>query len=193
MKHWRYHLEGAAHRITVISDHSNLTRFNTTANLNHCQIHWSIDLQKYDFEITHLCRNQESSWCSISLSRLLTYRGRYSFHQAFSNLAAILSFTVIDLDYCWDSSRSREEITEALRTDELAIAIGNPSNEENEEWTWDEGMLWFQDKIYVPTTSADKDSRIMSWHINDRPLWPMTNSRLKFNKTTIGPRWGNLL
>ena len=50
---WRVYLEGANHKITVISDHKNLLAFTTTKKLNRRQTRWSELLSSYDFQIMY--------------------------------------------------------------------------------------------------------------------------------------------
>ena len=51
---WRHYLEGAAHQITVLSDHKNLKEFTSTMKLNRRQARWAEKLASYDFIITHI-------------------------------------------------------------------------------------------------------------------------------------------
>jgi hypothetical protein len=53
-KEWRHYLEGAAHQITVLSDHLNLKEFTSTMKLNRRQARWAEKLAAYDFVITHV-------------------------------------------------------------------------------------------------------------------------------------------
>jgi len=52
-KTWRVHLEGVQHKVTVYSDHKNLTAFTTTKALNRRQTRWSEELSRYDFKIVY--------------------------------------------------------------------------------------------------------------------------------------------
>lgn len=52
-KEWRHYLVGANHKVTVYSDHKNLTSFTTTKELNKRQIRWYETLTDYDFEILY--------------------------------------------------------------------------------------------------------------------------------------------
>ena len=51
---WRQYLEGAAHTVTVLSDHLNLANFTTTMKLNRRQARWAERLATFDFIITHI-------------------------------------------------------------------------------------------------------------------------------------------
>jgi hypothetical protein len=50
---WRPELEGAAHPISVISDHKNLEYFMTTRQLNQRQVRWAEYLSRFNFIITY--------------------------------------------------------------------------------------------------------------------------------------------
>jgi transposase InsO family protein len=50
---WRPELEGAAHPISVISDHKNLEYFMTTKQLNRRQVRWAEYLSRFNFVITY--------------------------------------------------------------------------------------------------------------------------------------------
>ena len=50
---WRPELEGAAHPISVISDHKNLEYFMTTKQLNRRQVRWVEYLSRFNFIITY--------------------------------------------------------------------------------------------------------------------------------------------
>ncbi|KAF5230292.1 hypothetical protein FAUST_9880 [Fusarium austroamericanum] len=52
-KHWRHYLEGALHKIEVLSDHLNLQAFMKTPKLNGRQARWCLYLTPYDFIIKH--------------------------------------------------------------------------------------------------------------------------------------------
>jgi len=53
MRHWRHYLEGAHHKIQVLSDHKNLTTFMSTKVLNRRQARWAELLADYDFVLIH--------------------------------------------------------------------------------------------------------------------------------------------
>ena len=52
-KQWRHYLEGAAHRIRVITDHCNLRTFLTTKNLSRREARWWEKLSGLDLEIEY--------------------------------------------------------------------------------------------------------------------------------------------
>ena len=50
---WRHHLEGATHKIEILTDHANLKYFMEAKKLNRRQARWSLELSRYNFELIH--------------------------------------------------------------------------------------------------------------------------------------------
>lgn len=50
---WRYLLEGAAHKVTVYTDHRNLTHWRDSRHLNRRQVRWSQIISSMNFEIIY--------------------------------------------------------------------------------------------------------------------------------------------
>ena len=50
---WRHFLEGAAHPVTVYTDHKNLEYFMSARVLNRRQARWNMSLSRFDFVITY--------------------------------------------------------------------------------------------------------------------------------------------
>jgi hypothetical protein len=71
-KEWRRYLEGAAHPISVYTDHKNLEYFTTTKILNRRQARWAQELAGYDFKIFY--RPGSANGKPDALSRRSEYR-----------------------------------------------------------------------------------------------------------------------
>ena len=56
---WRHFLEGSSHKITVFSDHKNLSYFKNARVLNQRQAQWAQFLTRFDFKITYRPWKQE--------------------------------------------------------------------------------------------------------------------------------------
>jgi hypothetical protein len=50
---WCHYLEGAQHKVIILSDHQNLQYFSTSKTLTRRQARWSLFLTQFDFEIKH--------------------------------------------------------------------------------------------------------------------------------------------
>ncbi|CAJ0949505.1 unnamed protein product [Ranitomeya imitator] len=51
---WRYWLEGAKHRVVVLTDHKNLTYLESAKQLNPRQARWSLFFSHFDFVVSYL-------------------------------------------------------------------------------------------------------------------------------------------
>ncbi|CAJ0938927.1 unnamed protein product [Ranitomeya imitator] len=51
---WRHWLEGAKHRVVVLTDHKNLTYLESAKQLNPRQARWSLFFARFDFVISYL-------------------------------------------------------------------------------------------------------------------------------------------
>ncbi|CAJ0923073.1 unnamed protein product [Ranitomeya imitator] len=51
---WRHWLEGAKHRVVVLTDHKNLTYLESAKRLNPRQARWSLFFARFDFVISYL-------------------------------------------------------------------------------------------------------------------------------------------
>ena len=72
LKNWKVYLKGAEHKITVLSDHENLTKFTTIKELNRRQARWSEALVSYNFVIEHVSGLKNGR--ADALSRRLNYK-----------------------------------------------------------------------------------------------------------------------
>src|SRR6266481_311709 len=53
LEEWRHFLEGSDQKFEIHTDHKNLSYFQEAHKLNHCQVHWSLYLSRFDFILTH--------------------------------------------------------------------------------------------------------------------------------------------
>ncbi|HEX4372953.1 MAG TPA: ribonuclease H family protein [Puia sp.] len=54
MDTWRHYCQGAKHKVTIYSDHKNLTYFTTTKQLTRRHARWAQKLSRFNFEIKHI-------------------------------------------------------------------------------------------------------------------------------------------
>ena len=76
---WRHLLEGAAHPVTVYTDHKNLEYFMSARVLNRRQARWSMSLSRFDFVITYRPRKQQGLLDALSRSYLAPKAGEAAF------------------------------------------------------------------------------------------------------------------
>lgn len=53
-RHWRHHLLGARHQITVLTDHNNLSYFRSPHKVTGRQARWMETLSEYDYVLQHV-------------------------------------------------------------------------------------------------------------------------------------------
>ena len=51
---WRHYLKGSPHPVTVLSNHKNLTYFQTAQKLNRRQVRWSLYLWQFNLKLMHV-------------------------------------------------------------------------------------------------------------------------------------------
>ena len=68
---WAHYLKGNNQITEVLTDHQNLTFFQKPQNLNRRQARWILDLQEYNFKITH--RSRKSNTKADLLSQCADY------------------------------------------------------------------------------------------------------------------------
>ena len=122
----------------MLSDHKNLVQFNTTANLNRRQLKWSLDLQRFDFEVQHRPGNKNPA---DGPSRRPDYDTKEELPvDNFLTLAATQVPVALEGD-----------LIEALTTDPLAMTLTEDLLDPlQEQWAWEGDMLFWEEKIYVP-------------------------------------------
>lgn len=65
-KHWRHHLAGAQHQVTVYCDHKNLTFFASKRILKQRHARWAEILSEYDFTLEYLPGQQNAAADALS-------------------------------------------------------------------------------------------------------------------------------
>jgi transposase InsO family protein len=152
---WRVYLEGSPHHIQVISDHKNLEYFLTTKQLNRRQARWSEFLSAFDFEIQH--RPGSLNGRADALSRRIDLmEGKSQEQRPLLRLAALESCQLV-----WDDDRILKRLKVATAEDSMLqpiLAIFNKDSHQIsgdmrrrlQAYTFNDGVLRFQDRIYVP-------------------------------------------
>src|ERR1700761_8604173 len=54
LRHWRAHLAGTIHPVTILTDHANLTYWKEPKKVNRKVAHWFAELQDYNIQIKHV-------------------------------------------------------------------------------------------------------------------------------------------
>ena len=161
---WRHYLEGAPLAIDVVTDHKNLEYFVTTKVLTRRQVRWSEYLSQFNLVIRF--RPGRLGTKPDSLTRRWdvypkegstgyaavnphNFRPVFTQEQLAASVRATTLFTpTIRAAVIIDYDRLHTDILSALPSDPLASEqLSNPSG----QWSKDPaGLLWLDDRIYVP-------------------------------------------
>ncbi|CAJ0964647.1 unnamed protein product [Ranitomeya imitator] len=72
---WRHWLEGAKHRVVVLTDHKNLTYLESAKRLNPRQARWSLFFSRFDFVVSYLPGSKNVKADALSRSFVPDYPG----------------------------------------------------------------------------------------------------------------------
>ena len=145
---WRHFLEGAAHPVTVYTDHKNLEYFMTARVLNRRQARWNMSLSRFDFVITYRPGKQQG--LSDALSRrsyLAPKAGEAAFDQQCTTLLKPEHFRIcavvvpIDTDFL-------DQVRTATIGDSVALEI--KKHTDNDKFKVEGDLLYFEERLYIP-------------------------------------------
>ena len=169
---WRHFLEGAHHPFEIWTDHKNLEYFMTAKKLNRRQARWSLFLSRFDFHLHH--RPGKSMGKPDGLSRRADHSDGKDDNQDIVLLKperfAIRALEGVEVE--GPEKKMLEEVKdgnrEGLMEDTVAkawkaLAKGSSKVVRSAEWKKLSGVLYFQDRIYVPR-SMDLRRRIVELH-----------------------------
>ena len=150
LEEWRHYLEGATHRVEILTDHKNLEYFQTARKLNRRQARWSLYLSRFDFAFKH--RPGKSSGKPDALSRRADHG-----HGDDDNKDVVLLKP--DLFVRATSMQGHDEVPgigpSLLRKIRLASAkdsMRNSAEKTGEEWKEEQGLMLHKGKVFVPLT-----------------------------------------
>lgn len=182
LTYWRQYLEGAKFPIQIITDHKNLEYFKTTQTLNHRQHRWLQDLLRFDFKISY--RPGEKSGKPDALSRRPDHRPEEGAEEPSLTLLPPSRFDQISAEEGEEDDEPKatvtdlellEEIKRALKKDHMAKSVvafleAEPEKapakirKEMSDWTLDDGILHYRQRIFVPSNEEIKRKILELYH-----------------------------
>jgi hypothetical protein len=145
---WRHFLEGAAHPVTVYTDHKNLEYFMSARVLNRRQARWNMSLSRFDFVINYRPGKQQG--LSDALSRrsyLAPKAGEAAFDQQCTTLLKPEQFricaAVVPIDADFLSQVRAATIEDSVARDIRQYSNGNKFKVEGD-------LLYFEERLYIP-------------------------------------------
>ena len=145
---WRHFLEGAAHPVTVYTDHKNLEYFMTARVLNRRQARWNMSLSRFDFVINYRPGKQQGLSDALSRRSYLAPRaGEAAFDQQCTTMLKPEQFRIfaavapIDADFL-------NQVRTATIEDSLARDIKQRSDDD--KFKVERDLLYFEERLYIP-------------------------------------------
>jgi len=154
MNHWRYCCKGASHTIQIYTDHHNLQYFNTMERISGCLAYWSLQLQRFNYEIHYHPGKKNpadvpSRWPDYYLNNNdpnkpaqfhLSFHTMYPEHHREDMNLRLNAMTL---------PRSlHQEITNENARDTYLSTIKAKTNPE--EWSTGNGTWKYKEKTYIP-------------------------------------------
>ena len=179
---WRHYLDGSATTIDVVTDHKNLEYFSTTKILNRRQARWSEYLCQFNLVVRFrpgklgakpdaLTRRWDvyakegvNDYAKVNPQN---YRPVFTQEQlSISLCASMLISAALRGSLIMDVDKLHQDIRNAYTTDPTAsVQFPQPSNA---QWTLTDGLLRYNDRIYVPD-APDLRLQVLK-HKHDHPL-----------------------
>ncbi|ESK82138.1 reverse transcriptase-rnase h-integrase [Moniliophthora roreri MCA 2997] len=147
---WRHYLMGEKFKVVILSDHKNLTYFQTAQKLNQRQARWSLFLSEFDLGLVHV--PGKSITQADALSRQSNEQDEIDTNNKdIVMLPDRLFIKGIDLGM-------KDDIIERLGPDDFhKLALEQllqqgvlPIKSALSDWRIEEGLLFFQNWVYVP-------------------------------------------
>ncbi|QRV99033.1 Retrotransposable element Tf2 protein [Ceratobasidium sp. AG-Ba] len=160
LKEWRHLLEGTALPVQIITDHKNLEPFKASKDLRGRLARWAGFLSEFNFQLKY--RPGKTNGKADILSRKDEHRplgGGESRALLDPNLfiAAIKPDEVLD-------DRIRDAYLQDERLNHIIEAL--QKNDKVKNWSWNDGLLIFKNKIYVPNDDSIRKDILASRHDN---------------------------
>ena len=149
LEEWRHYLQGSQFLTVVLSDHKNLTYFQTAQKLNCRQARWSMFLSNFDLKLIHVPGSKMIQ--SDSLSRRPDYVLEDNDNKDMILLPDDVFIKMIDLDLqdlLKKKTKEDDFFAKALKT--VKDNGPTPIHSKLEDWAIDDDLLFYLGKCYVP-------------------------------------------
>ena len=165
---WRHYLLGSPHKVTILSDHKNLTYFKTPQKLNRRQAQWNLTLSQYNLHLVHIpgkrmIQSDALSWRADHVPE------RDEDNEEITLLPENLFLHQIDIE-------THDVIIEAMTKDDFPnkaiFALKEkgtpPIKSDLKAWELREGLLFFCDRCYIPADLELRRRIVQQFH--DAPM-----------------------
>ena len=155
---WCHYLEGAKHKIEILTDHANLRYFMEAKKLNRRQARWALELSQFDFVLIH--RSGAQSQKVDLLSRRPDHEKGEEDNKDMILLKpdffAIKAMRQGHVLITVEESKVLKDIRKSKDYDESVVKAieelkRSPTKTlRTNEWQEEQGLFLFRGKVYVP-------------------------------------------
>ncbi|QRV82130.1 Retrotransposable element Tf2 protein [Ceratobasidium sp. AG-Ba] len=160
LKEWRHLLEGTALPVQIITDHKNLEPFKATKDLRGRLARWAGFLSEFNFQLKY--RPGKTNGKADILSRKDEHRPLGG-GESRALLDPSLFIAAIEPDEVIDD-HIRDAYLQDDRLNHIIEAL--QKNDKVKNWSWNNGLLIFKNKIYVPNNKSIRKEILASRHDN---------------------------
>jgi len=151
---WRHFLEGSEHEVIILSDHKNLTYFRKAQKLNRRQARWALYLTRFNTKLMHVPGSK------MVQSDALSRRPDHVPEEDTDNEDLVLlpdelfiNLVNIELAKMIESAATSDELVKDMTN--VLSTKGVPTIRSNlSDWKIEDGMLFYQDRCYIPDNKA---------------------------------------
>jgi hypothetical protein len=145
---WRHFLEGAAHPVTVYTNHKNLEYFMSARVLNRRQARWNMSMSRFDFVITYRPGKQQGLSDALSRRSYLTPKaGEAAFDQQCTTLLKPEHFKICAISVPFDAD-FLDQVRTTIVKDSVALEI--KKRIDNDKFKVEGDLLYFEERLYIP-------------------------------------------
>jgi hypothetical protein len=145
---WRHFLEGAAHPVTVYTDHKNLEYFMTSRVLNRRQARWNMSLSRFDFVIMYRPGKQQGLSDALSRRSYLAPKiGEAAFDQQCATLLKPEHFRICTVSVQMDADFLNQVRAATLKD---SVAINIKQRDDDDKFKVEGDLLYFEERLYIP-------------------------------------------
>ena len=146
---WCHYLQGSQFPTVILSDHKNLTYFQTAQKLNRRQARWSLFLSKFDLKLIHVLGSRmiQSDSLSCCTDHILNDTNNDDVIVLPDNI--FICLLNLDLqDEIWQKTIDDEFFSKAVTL--LQDHGPTPICSALDDWSNDNGLLFYQGRCYIP-------------------------------------------
>ncbi|KAF9800555.1 hypothetical protein IEO21_10329 [Rhodonia placenta] len=156
---WRHYLIGSPYPVTILSDHKNLTYWKQAKDMNRQQARWASKLTEFDFCLVHVPGTQMVQ--SDTLSRRPDHDDGSNDNTDVVMLPPEAWVAAIDID-TRDTILSFKD--DPIMKEGLTVARTGRTSRTGSDWSIDDNLLLYQDRVYVPPDESLRKHLVSHYH-----------------------------